>query len=90
MATEIAVIVPAENEQRLGRAAAGLARELEDALAGFHLTIGASRRVADPVELPVPTGLTHAGATAISDSGTVAGFGFNDRSEQLAVLWSCR
>jgi len=50
-ATEIAVIVPAEDEQRLQRAAAGLARELEDALAGFHLTIGASRRVADPVDL---------------------------------------
>jgi uncharacterized membrane protein len=46
--------------------------------------------VADPVELPVPTGLTQAGATAITDSGTVAGFGFNDASEQLPVLWSCR
>jgi len=51
VATEIAVIVPAEGEERLQRAAAGLARELEDALAGFHLTIGASRRVADPVDL---------------------------------------
>ncbi len=51
LATEVAVIVPAEDEERLGRAAAGLARELEDALAGFHLTIGASRRVADPVDL---------------------------------------
>jgi sugar diacid utilization regulator len=51
VATEIAVIVPAEDEGRLQRAAAGLARELEDALAGFHLTIGASRRVADPVDL---------------------------------------
>ena len=51
VATEIAVIVPAEDEERLQRAAAGLARELEDALAGFHLTIGASRRVADPVDL---------------------------------------
>jgi DNA-binding PucR family transcriptional regulator len=50
-AAEIAVIVPAENEERLRRAAAGLARELEDALAGFHLTIGISRRVADPVDL---------------------------------------
>jgi PucR family transcriptional regulator, purine catabolism regulatory protein len=50
-ATEIAVIVPVESEKRLQRAAAGLARELEDALAGFHLTIGASRRVADPVDL---------------------------------------
>ena len=51
VATEIAVIVPVEEEERLQRAAAGLARELEDALAGFHLTIGASRRVADPVDL---------------------------------------
>ncbi len=51
VAAEIAVIVPAEDEGRLARAAAGLARELEDALPGFHLTIGASRRVADPVDL---------------------------------------
>jgi DNA-binding PucR family transcriptional regulator len=51
VAAEIAVIVPAEDEQRLVRAAAGLARELEDSLPGFHLTIGASRRVADPVDL---------------------------------------
>jgi DNA-binding PucR family transcriptional regulator len=51
VATEIAVLVPAEGEERLQRAAAGLARELEDALPGFHLTIGASRCVADPVDL---------------------------------------
>jgi sugar diacid utilization regulator len=51
VATEIAVIVPVPDEERLQRAAAGLARELEDALAGFHLTIGSSRRVADPVDL---------------------------------------
>jgi sugar diacid utilization regulator len=51
VATEIAVIVPVEEDERLQRAAAGLARELEDALAGFHLTIGTSRRVADPVDL---------------------------------------
>jgi len=51
VATEIAVIVPAEEDERLQRAAAGLARELEDALAGFHLTIGVSRRVADPADL---------------------------------------
>jgi sugar diacid utilization regulator len=51
VAAEIAVIVPADGEERLQRAAAGLARELEDALPGFHLTIGASRRVADPVDL---------------------------------------
>ena len=51
VAAEIAVIVPAGGEERLQRAAAGLARELEDALPSFHLTIGASRRVADPVDL---------------------------------------
>jgi sugar diacid utilization regulator len=50
-AAEIAAIVPAEDEERLARAAAGLARELEDTLSGFHLTIGGSRRAADPVDL---------------------------------------
>jgi sugar diacid utilization regulator len=48
---EIAVIVPAEDDARLERAAAGLARELEDSLSGFHLTIGRSRHGADPVDL---------------------------------------
>jgi sugar diacid utilization regulator len=47
----LAVIVPAEDDERLARAAAGLSRELEDSLAGFHLTIGRSRRCADPVDL---------------------------------------
>ncbi len=51
LAAEIAVIVPAEDEERLARATSGLARELDDALPGFHLTIGASRRVSDPVDL---------------------------------------
>ena len=51
VAAEIAVIVPAEDDERLARAAAGLARELDDSLAGFHLTIGRSRRCADPVDL---------------------------------------
>jgi sugar diacid utilization regulator len=50
-AAEIAVIVPAGDDERLARAAAGLARELADSLAGFHLTIGRSRRSADPVDL---------------------------------------
>jgi sugar diacid utilization regulator len=48
---EIAVIVPADDEDRLSRAANGLSRELEDALAGFHVTIGCSRRAADPADL---------------------------------------
>jgi PucR family transcriptional regulator, purine catabolism regulatory protein len=50
-AAEIAVIVPAEDDERLARAAAGLARELEGSLPGFHLTTGRSRRCADPVDL---------------------------------------
>ena len=45
------MIVPAEDDARIERAAAGLARELEDGLAGFHLTIGRSRHAADPVDL---------------------------------------
>ena len=51
VAAEIAVIVPAEDDERLARAAAGLARELDDSLSGFHLTTGRSRRCADPVDL---------------------------------------
>jgi PucR family transcriptional regulator, purine catabolism regulatory protein len=48
---EVSVIVPAENDERLARAAAGLVRELDDSLAGFHVTTGRSRRCADPVDL---------------------------------------
>ncbi|HEX6229473.1 MAG TPA: helix-turn-helix domain-containing protein [Solirubrobacterales bacterium] len=48
---EVAAIVPAEDEDRLERAARGLGRELEGALSGFHLTIGCSRRATDPVDL---------------------------------------
>jgi sugar diacid utilization regulator len=51
VAAEVAVIVPAEDDERLARAANGLARELEDGLSGFHLTIGCSRRAADSVDL---------------------------------------
>jgi sugar diacid utilization regulator len=51
VAAEIAVIVPAEDDGRLAHAAAGLSRELADGLAGFHLTIGHSRRAGDPVDL---------------------------------------
>ena len=43
-AAEIAAIVPAEDDERLARAAAGLSRELDDSLGGFHLTVGRSRR----------------------------------------------
>jgi sugar diacid utilization regulator len=48
---QLAVIVPAEDDDGLARAAAGLGRELDDGLPGFHLTIGHSRRAADPVDL---------------------------------------
>jgi DNA-binding PucR family transcriptional regulator len=51
VAAEIAVIAPVADDERLQRAAAGLARELGDTLPAFHLTIGASRRAADPVDL---------------------------------------
>jgi sugar diacid utilization regulator len=51
VAAEVSVLVPAEDDERLARAAAGLARELEDSLQGFHLTTGRSRRCADPVDL---------------------------------------
>ncbi|MGN6587276.1 MAG: PucR family transcriptional regulator [Solirubrobacterales bacterium] len=50
-AAEISAIVPAEDDERLARAAAGLSRELDDSLGGFHLTVGRSRRCADPVDL---------------------------------------
>ena len=50
-AAEIAVIVPAGDEERIARAAAILERELATGLAGFSVTIGRSRRAADPVDL---------------------------------------
>ncbi len=51
VAAEVSVIVPAEDDERLARAAAGLVRELDDSLSGFHMTTGRSRRCADPVDL---------------------------------------
>jgi PucR family transcriptional regulator, purine catabolism regulatory protein len=51
VATEIAVLVPAENDEGLARAASGVSRELADSLSGFHLTIGRSRHAADPADL---------------------------------------
>jgi sugar diacid utilization regulator len=50
-AAEIAVIVPAAEDDRLARAAAVLEQELGVALPGFHVTIGRSRRATDPVDL---------------------------------------
>jgi sugar diacid utilization regulator len=48
---EIAAIVPAENDDRLERAALALERELAEGLGGFSVTIGCSRRAGDPVDL---------------------------------------
>ncbi|HET7591323.1 MAG TPA: helix-turn-helix domain-containing protein [Solirubrobacterales bacterium] len=50
-AAEVAAIVPAADDERLARAAAALSRELGDGLGGFHLSVGRSRRCADPVDL---------------------------------------
>jgi sugar diacid utilization regulator len=50
-ATEVTVIIPTDADPALGRAAASLQRELAESLSGFHLTIGASRRAGDPVDL---------------------------------------
>jgi sugar diacid utilization regulator len=50
-AAEIAVILPAVDDERIGRAASILERELATGLAGFSVTIGRSRRAADPVDL---------------------------------------
>ena len=50
-AAEVTVIVPAESTERLERAAGSLERELAESLSGFHLTLGSSRRAADPVDL---------------------------------------
>jgi DNA-binding PucR family transcriptional regulator len=48
---EIAAIVPAADEQRLERAGRALEQELGEGLGGFSVTIGCSRRAADPVDL---------------------------------------
>ncbi len=48
---KVGAIVPATDDERLGRAAGALRGELAEALAKFHVTIGASRRAADPVDL---------------------------------------
>jgi sugar diacid utilization regulator len=50
-AAEVAMIVPAADGERLSRAGTVLERELAEALPGFHVTIGRSRRAGDPVDL---------------------------------------
>ena len=48
---EVDVVVPADGEERLARAADALHRELAEGLSGFHLTIGRSRHAADAGDL---------------------------------------
>jgi PucR family transcriptional regulator, purine catabolism regulatory protein len=48
---EVAAIVPADEDARLIRAAGALDRELLESFSGFHVTVGHSRRAADPVDL---------------------------------------
>jgi DNA-binding PucR family transcriptional regulator len=48
---EVGAIVPAEDDERLGRAGEALEQELAESLPGFSITIGRSRRAGDPVDL---------------------------------------
>ena len=48
---EIVAIVPAADDEQLARSAEGLERELSGSLQGFTVTVGQSRRAADPVDL---------------------------------------
>jgi len=48
---QVTAIVPAADDETLGRAAAALERELESGMAGLHLTVSSSRRATDPVDL---------------------------------------
>jgi sugar diacid utilization regulator len=50
-AAEVEAVVPAADDERLARATRILEGELAEALAGFHVTIGASRRADDPADL---------------------------------------
>jgi sugar diacid utilization regulator len=48
---EVIAVVPAEADERLGRAAEALCTELEQELTGFSITVSRSRLVTDPVDL---------------------------------------
>ena len=48
---EAVAIVPVADDERLGRAAEGLARELEQELPGFSVTVSRSRIASDPSDL---------------------------------------
>jgi sugar diacid utilization regulator len=49
--TEVIAVVPADSEERLGRAADSLADELEAGLSGFTVSVSRSRVAADPVDV---------------------------------------
>src|SRR5215207_4393671 len=48
---EVIAVVPAQADERLGRAAEALSTELEQELTGFSVTVSRSRLVTDPVDL---------------------------------------
>ena len=48
---EVGAIVPAADPEQLERATRALGRELDASLPGFHITVGRSRWVGDPVDL---------------------------------------
>ena len=49
--TEVIAVVPADSEDRLGRAAESLASELEEGLNGFTVSVSRSRIAGDPVDV---------------------------------------
>jgi sugar diacid utilization regulator len=49
--TEVIAVVPADGEERLGRAADSLADELEHGLSGFTVSVARSRLAGDPVDV---------------------------------------
>src|SRR4051794_37918328 len=50
-AVEVALLVPAPDDERLGRAGKALMGELSESLPGFHVRIGRSRRTANAADL---------------------------------------
>jgi len=48
---EVVAVVPAADDERLARAADSLARELDEGLSGFSVTVSRSRVASDPVDV---------------------------------------
>jgi PucR family transcriptional regulator, purine catabolism regulatory protein len=48
---EVVAVVPADGEEKLGRAAAALSKELHEELTGFTITVSQSRHASDPADL---------------------------------------